>query len=156
MRRCGRRVEVCADAGGAAARSAGFWSWARRVAVCVVVMTLLGQSTLCQAGQRRRSKKWWWVSVAAVAGASRRDVASSRGGVETNPLLRGNNGSFNTSRALLLKGAAAGSILAVEAWAMRKSPGSARNAVVLNFATAGTIMGLAVRNWRVGAQATAP
>jgi hypothetical protein len=88
--------------------------------------------------------------VAAVVAASLLDVASSRGGVETNPLLRSSNGTFDTKRALLFKSAATGGMLATEAWVMRRSPSSGRSAAVANFISAGAVAGLAARNWKVG------
>jgi hypothetical protein len=91
--------------------------------------------------------------VAVVVAATLLDVASSRGGVETNPMLRSGNGTFNTRRALLLKSAATGSMLATEAWVMRRYPNSGRSAAVVNLVTGGAVAGLAVRNWKVG---TAP
>ena len=122
-----------------------------KVAVCLLIL-ILGQLMPCQAAEaRKRSRRLWWASVGAVVAASLLDVASSRGGVETNPLLRGQNGTFNTGRALLLKSIATGGVLGAEAWALRRSPGSGRTAAAVNFTVAGGVAGLAVRNWKVAA-----
>jgi len=127
---------------------------ATKVAVCLVAVLLAGPFTPCQAVEKqKRSKRLWWASVAVVVGATLLDVASSRGGVETNPMLRSSSGTFSTKRALLLKSAATGGMLATEAWVMRRSPHSDRSAAVVNFVSGGAVAGLAVRNWKV---ATAP
>ena len=125
-----------------------------KVAVCLVAVLLAGPFTPCQAVEaQKRSKRLWWVSVAVVVAATLLDVASSRGGVETNPILRTRNGTFNTKRALLLKSAATGGMLATEAWVIRRSPSSDRSAATVNFVSGGALAGLAIRNWKVG---TAP
>ncbi len=129
--------------------------WRAKVVVCLAVVLLAGNFTPCQAveAQHKTSRRLWWVLVAVVVAASLLDVASSRGGVETNPLLRTSTGAFNTKRALLLKSVATGGMLATEAWVMRRSPSSEKSAAVVNFVTAGAVAGLAARNWKV---ATAP
>ena len=122
-----------------------------KVAVCLVAALLAGHFMPCQAVEAQRgSRRLWWASVAVVVAARLLDVASSRGGVETNPLLRTSNGRFNTKRALLLKSAATGGMLATEAWVMRRSPTSGRSAAVANFVTGGAVAGLAARNWKMG------
>ncbi len=124
--------------------------YATKVAVCVLAVLALGHFMPCQAIEApKQPKKLWWASVAAVVAASLLDVASSQGGKEANPLLQGPNGTFSTGRALLLKSVASGGIIGIEAWVLHRSPSSARSASVVNFATAGTISALAVRNWRV-------
>ena len=123
-----------------------------KVAVCLVAVLLAGPFTPCQAVEaQKHSRRLWWASVAVVVAAALLDVASSRGGVETNPMLRTANGTFNTRRALLLKSAATGGMLATEAWVMRRSPKSDRSAAVVNFVSGGAVVGLAVRNWNVAA-----
>jgi hypothetical protein len=121
-----------------------------KVAVCLLAVLLAGHFVPCQAVEaHKRSRRLWWASVALVVAASVLDVASSRGGVETNPLMRGRNGNFNTGRAVMLKSIAMGGMVATEALVLRRSPMSARGAAVANFATAGTITGLAIRNLKV-------
>jgi len=127
---------------------------ATKVAVCLVAVLLAGHFMPCQAVEaQKRSKRLWWASVAVVVAAALLDVASSRGGVESNPVLRTSTGTFNTRRALLLKSVATGGMLATEAWVMRRSPKSDHSAAVVNFASGGAVAGLAIRNWKV---ATAP
>jgi hypothetical protein len=124
-----------------------------KIAVCLVVLLLAGHFLPCQAVEvqkQKKSRSLFWASVVAVVAASLLDVASSRGGVETNPMLRSSNGTFDTGKALLFKSAATGGMLAVEAWALHKSPSSGRSAAVVNFVTAGGVAGLAARNWKVG------
>lgn len=121
-----------------------------KVAGCLLAVLLAGHFMPCQAVEaRKRSRRLWWASVALVVAASVLDVASSRGGVEANPLLRGRNGSFNTGRAVMLKSIAMGGMVATEALVLRRSPMSARDAALVNFATAGTISGLAIRNLKL-------
>jgi hypothetical protein len=125
--------------------------WGAKVAACLVAVLLTGHFMPCQAVEaQKRSRRLWWASVAAVVAASLLDVASSRGGVETNPLLQTSDGTFNTKRALLLKSVAMGGMLATEAWEMHRSRSSGRSAAAVNFVTAGAVAGLAVRNWKVG------
>ncbi len=127
--------------------------WKTKVAVCLLAVLLAGHISPCGAVEaKRRPRRLFWLSVALVVAASAMDVASSRGWMETNPLLRGRDGTFNTRRAVLLKSAAVGGMLATEALVLRKSPGSARGAAAVNLVTAGTIGGLAIRNWRIQAQ----
>ena len=75
--------------------------------MCLLAVLLAGHFRPCQAVEaQKRSRRLWWASVAAVVAASLLDVASSRGGVETNPLLQTGNGTFDTRRALMLKSVA--------------------------------------------------
>jgi hypothetical protein len=123
---------------------------ATKVAVCLVAVLLAGPFMPCQAVEaQKRSKRLWWASVAVVVAATLLDVASSRGGVETNPMLRTSAGTFNTTRALLLKSVATGGMLATEAWVMRGSRNSDRSAATVNFVSGGALAGLAIRNWKV-------
>jgi nitric oxide reductase large subunit len=123
-----------------------------KVAVCLLAVLLAGHFLPCQAVEaQKRSKRLWWASVALVVAASALDVASSRGGVETNPLMRGRNGKFNTGRAVMWKSIAMGGMLATEALVVRRSPTSARSAAMANIVTAGTVSGLAIRNLKIQA-----
>ena len=118
-----------------------------KVGVCLLAVLLAGCLMPCQAVEvQKKSKRLWWASVALVVVASVLDVASSRGGIETNPLLRGPNGNFNTGRAVMLKTISMGGMVATEALLLRRSPQSARSAAMANFVTAGTVSGLAIRN----------
>jgi len=121
-----------------------------KVVVCLLAVLILGHLAPGRAAEGlKRSKRLWWASVAVVVAASVLDVASSRGGAETNPLLRGQNGTFNTGRALLLKTIMNRRDAGIEAWVMRRSPSSGRSAAAVNFVAAGGVAGLAVRNWKV-------
>jgi hypothetical protein len=125
--------------------------WRSKVGVCLLAVVLGGLATPGQAAEaRRKSRGLWWASVAMVVAASALDVASSRGGVEANPLLRGQNGAFNTGRAVLIKAIGMGGMVVTEAVVLRRSPSAARSAAVVNLVTAGAVSGLAVRNLKVG------
>jgi hypothetical protein len=124
-----------------------------KVAVCLLALLAGGHLLPCQAVEaQKKSRRLWWASVAMVVAAGALDVASSRGGAEANPLLRGSNGTFNTGRAVLLKSLVTGGMVATEALVMRHSPGSGHSAAIVNFATSGTIGALAVHNWKVAAE----
>ncbi len=104
-----------------------------------------------QAQTRRRSKKLWVASIAALVAANAFDAYSSRGRYEGNPLLRGPQGHFSTSRGLLIKsGTAAGAIL-TQALLAKAAP--ERNlytaSATINFVSAGALSGVAARNLRV-------
>ena len=83
--------------------------------------------------------KLWLLSVALLIGSNGMDLASSRGGIEANPVMR--------SHAVPLKIAATGAVVGVE-WLLLRHR-SKRSAAVVNFATAGALAGISARNWKV-------
>jgi len=96
-------------------------------------------------------KRLWLASVAALVAANTLDLISSRGGMEANPLLQNGNGSLNMERGVALKAAISGGILVSELLFARRTAGGMRSFSISNFGTAAALTGLAVRNWRVGA-----
>jgi hypothetical protein len=103
-------------------------------------------------------RRMWKASVAALAGASAVDAASSWGGHELNPLLRGTNGNFG-GRAVAIKAGLAGGILVGQYFALRHTarggetggPGGNTYATfgVVNFAAAAVLGGVAARNYGI-------
>ena len=82
--------------------------------------------------------KLWLLSIALLIGSNGMDLASSRGGIEANPVMR--------SHQIPLKITATGAVVGVE-WLLLRHR-SKRSAAVVNFATAGALAGISVRNWR--------
>jgi hypothetical protein len=123
-----------------------------QISVCLLGLTALGCLAPCQAEENlSRSKRLWLVSVAATLAANALDVASSRNGVEANPLLQSPNGSYNMTRGILLKaGLSAGTIMG-GLLILRHSPHQAKGLAIVNFGTAAALTGVAVHNWRLPA-----
>jgi hypothetical protein len=93
----------------------------------------------CAAGDRL-----WRVSLAAVAGASVADVASSVGGQECNVLAAGRGGRFAVGRGAAIKAGVFGANLAVQTKARRHR----KLATIINFAVAGLYTAAAIHNTR--------
>jgi hypothetical protein len=81
----------------------------------------------------------WLASVATLVAAEGMDVASSRGGVEANPLMK--------HGGVAIKVSAVGAVVLIEWLATRHHPSKAL--AVVNFAGAGALTGVAARNWRI-------
>jgi hypothetical protein len=93
-------------------------------------------------------ERTWKISLAALAGASAADAASSLGRCcEMNPLLAPSNGRFGASSALIKAGA-----VGVELWLQRSliahHPRLAKPFAIVNFVTAGLLTSVAVHNLR--------
>ena len=89
----------------------------------------------------------YWSSVAAVTAAQTLDMHSSWGKYEANPLLRSPDGRFGV-RGVAVKSSIAVGSLGVQTLILRKWPKARKAAVVINFAAAGAISVVAVRNYR--------
>ena len=92
-----------------------------------------------------QDRPFYWPSVAAVTVAHGLDVHSSWGKHEANPLLQSADGRFGTRGAAVKSGIVAGS-LTVQMLLLRKWPKARKAAAVANFAAAGVIVGVTVRN----------
>ncbi len=105
---------------------------------------------------RRRWRKAWLGSVAAFAVANVFDLHSSHGKMELNPLLRGGDGRFSTSRALALKGGIGAGFVAFQGWMIHRSPDKNlyKHFTFANTAAAGGLGALAVRNYGIPAPAS--
>ena len=86
----------------------------------------------------------WNISVAFFAGAQVMDTMSSRGAIETNPVL--GRGQFGGRQMAIKSGIGAGVILA-ERMIMRKHPETRSFWTWANYATGTAIAAVAVRNW---------
>ena len=87
------------------------------------------------------------VSVAALTAAHVADTHSSWGREELHPLLRSADGRFGV-KGLAVKSSLVAGHLTVQTLILRKWPQARRAAAVLNFALAGIVGVIAVRNYR--------
>jgi len=90
-------------------------------------------------GQANRPwKKAWIVSGGAVIAVNVLTSRSSVGRYETNPLLRDSQGRFNTRRAVMIKSAASGGMLMLQAVLHKRTPEQSleKPSTVVNFAAA--------------------
>ena len=96
---------------------------------------------------KKRGLRLWGALIAANA----LDVPSSVGKYEANPLLRDSQGRFNTRRALMIKSAASGGMLALQVVFRKRMP--ERNLekpyAVVNFAAAAAVGAATYRNTRI-------
>jgi len=123
----------------------------RRAKFAVVTMLFLVLAGRCfgQEGPKRNWHKQWIISVLALTAANVLDMRSSAGQMEANPFLRNGQGQFNMGRAFALKSVAAGSVVGLQAFLIRKRPEMAKPGAVMNFAIAGALAGVSVRNSRM-------
>lgn len=94
------------------------------------------------------SRLYRW-SLAALTTANVMDGVSSVGLRETNPIL--GRGSFDL-HSVALKGAILGGVIAFEYVAKRKAAFTSKPLTYTNFIMAGTVGGVAVRNFRMRAR----
>jgi hypothetical protein len=97
----------------------------------------LAMAPLLHAGENHRHL--WLASVATLVAAEGMDVASSRGGVEANPIMK--------HGGVAIKVSAVGAVVLIEWLATRHHP--SKVPAIVNFAGAGALTGVAVRNWRI-------
>ena len=107
----------------------------------MIGMILVASTCFAESGWR----KLYHASVAAVTAASVADVATSIGKYETNPALRGANGTFG-ARGIALKAAIAGGSVAIGYLMSRRPRGSVGAATLANFGMAATYGYIAHRN----------
>jgi len=79
------------------------------------------------------------------------DLHSSRGLAEANPLLRNGQGGINPVKGAVVKSAAAGGLLLLEALLLKKAPEHRleKPFTIINTAAAGAVAATAVRNYRI-------
>ncbi len=99
----------------------------------------------------RRWKRAWIGSWVAFAAASVLDMRSSAGKQELNPLLRDSQGSFNSKRAGILKGAIGGGFFLVQRRILKKSENAAlfKTFAITNYSAAGAYGAVAAHNFGV-------
>lgn len=135
-----------------------FRNRARPLAAGALAVSLLAAPSACAeeildsprqtSDSARRWKKRWiasWLAVAAVNGL---DVQSSRGRVETNPLLRDGTGHFAPGKAALLKLAVGGGFLGTQLLLMRSHPekNHYKPFTIANTAVAGALASVVAHN----------
>ena len=86
----------------------------------------------------------WNISVAFFVGANAMDTMSSRGAIETNPVL--GRGQFG-GRQMAIKSGIAGGVILAERMILRKHPETRRFWTWANYGTGTVIAAVAVRNW---------
>jgi len=107
------------------------------------VFALLVLSMLTASAQERPRRNWN-ISVAFFAGAQAMDAVSSRGGIESNPVL--GRGQFGASQAAIKAGIAGGVILS-EWMILRRHPDTRRLWTWANYGAGTAVAAVAVRNW---------
>lgn len=116
---------------------------------CLAARPVQAGSTISRESPRSNLwKKLWIASTVALAAGSALDFSSSVGKQELNPTMRGSNGQFSMGRGVAVKGGLALGIVVSQGWFVRRHPGMAveKTAALTNFATAGVMMGVAIRN----------
>jgi hypothetical protein len=120
-----------------------------------VYLLVLGGGQPCFGETKRKWKKVWIISVAAVVAANVLDVRSSAGGWESNRLLQDPQGRFCARRAVMVKSAASGGMLLLQALLRRRMPEQIEKpASFVNFAAAATVGAVAYHNITVTRPAT--
>jgi hypothetical protein len=100
---------------------------------------------------KRPGKAAWIASWVAFVAVNVVDAHSSTGRHEANPLLRDNNGLFNSRKAAVVKSAAGGGFFALQCWLIHKNPNENyyRSFAVATGATATALGAVAVRNYNL-------
>jgi hypothetical protein len=114
-----------------------------RLLLTVCAVGFLACCTMIARGEEPRRSRLWRISVAAVAGASAADYATSLGHYERNGLLAGADGRFSPGRAIAFKLGPQAGLLYWQARSRNK-----RLWAVVNFAMAGVYGATAVYNRR--------
>jgi hypothetical protein len=107
------------------------------------MFVLLVLSMLTAYAQDHAQRNWNF-SVAFFVGAHMMDTMSSRGGIESNPVL--GQGQFG-GRQMAIKSGIAGGVILAERMIMRKHPETRRFWTWANYGTGTVIAAVAVRNW---------
>jgi len=88
----------------------------------------------------------WNVSIGVFAGTQALDIASSRGGIEANPIL--GRGPFG-ARQVAIKGGLDLGIILVERWVIKRHTKADRPLTLANYVASGVTVGVATRNWTI-------
>ncbi len=135
-----------------------FWDSKRKIVAALIVLSALLICTPCRAENHKRSKGLWAASVASLVAAHVLDARLSAGRYETNPFLRDSQGSFHLGKAVMIKSAASGGSILLQALLARNGRAESiyRPAALINFGCAGVIGGVALSNARVPRYGTMP
>jgi hypothetical protein len=103
-------------------------------------------------------KKRWLLSAVALVAASALDAHASQSRYEMNPLLRGSNGTFSNKRGFIIKSAAGGGMLLLQAILIKRNPDRNlyRPFALTNGIIAGVTAGAAFRNYQTPYAAPPP
>jgi hypothetical protein len=103
-------------------------------------------------------KKQWLLSAVALIAASALDAHSSQSRHEINPLLRASNGTFSNRRGFVIKSAASGGMLLLQAILIKRHPerNLYRPFALTNGIIAGVTAGVAFRNYQAPRGTTPP
>jgi hypothetical protein len=103
-------------------------------------------------------KKRWLLSAVALIAASALDAHASQSRYEMNPLLRGSNGAFSNRRGFVIKSAAGGGMLLLQAILIKRHPerNLYRPFALTNGIIAGVTAGVAFRNYQAPRGTTPP
>jgi len=103
-------------------------------------------------------KKRWLLSAVALIAASALDAHASQSRYEINPLLRGSNGTFSNRRGFVIKSAAGGGMLLLQAILIKRNPDRNlyRPFALTNGIIAGVSAGAAFRNYQAPHATTPP
>ena len=104
----------------------------------IIILALLASTAQAQ--------RIYHLSVGAQVASQGLDMASSWGGIESNPVL--GRGQRYGWQATAIKGGIMLGCLAVQRYALRRHPEHKNKVAVVNFAMAGATTGVAIRNWR--------
>jgi hypothetical protein len=98
----------------------------------------------------KEGKQRWLLSAVALIAASALDAHASQSRYEINPLLRGSNGTFSNRRGLVIKSAAGGGMLLLQAILIKRNPDRNlyRPFALTNGIIAGVTAGTALRNYQ--------
>ena len=114
----------------------------------LILFLLIGSLATVQAEETKHHSKLWKISAAVLASVTIADVQSSMGRYESNPLLRSQDGRFN-SRGVALKGLLVGAALGTQYLMLKKSPQGSAYAATANFAAAAVTGAVVVHNHHV-------
>lgn len=144
-----------------------------RGAMCLLLVLGLGTTALPCEGQEfvqqsqefaqgepapSEGKKRWLLSAFALIAASALDAHASQSRYEMNPLLRGSNGTFSNRRGFVIKSAAGGGMLLLQAILIKRNPDRNlyRPFALTNGIIAGVTAGAAFRNYQAPRATTPP
>jgi len=99
--------------------------------------------------QSQAAEKWkkiWHYSVVVLTASNIGDMSSSWGELESNPLLKNQNGRFG-ARGITIKCSLIGSLIITELYLQKKKPKVLKECSILNFTTAGVLTVVSIRNY---------
>jgi hypothetical protein len=121
----------------------------RQLILLTIALTASAAAQTSTISEPSTVTRLWKPSIAALTVASALDAHSSWGKCcEANPLLPAGNGRFGAAAASVKAGALGGQLL-FQTWAVRRWPRAAKPLAIINYATAGLLTGVAIRNYGI-------